>query len=239
VRFWIDDAAGPEGLTVNKNKRSDHDYPVARSGFDRALFRLSQNGLAADAVPDAVLPVRLSGSGQRRLCQAADDERSGPQRNRLRVGCRRVLHRLFSLRSAQQHHPAQGRRARLDRADHDHLGHRLGAVRLRRNRLAVLRPALSAGDCRSRSGAGPAALPDLLVSVLSAGAHDRVVVYRHSAVRHGRWPAVRLDHEPLCRRARLGRLAVDVRSRGGAHRGRRPAGAELSEGRRASGDLAQ
>ena len=48
------------------------------------------------------------------------------QRDRLRPRRRHLLHRLLPVRGAEQPDPAPRRRARLDRAHHDHLGPALG-----------------------------------------------------------------------------------------------------------------
>ena len=43
----------------------------------------------------------------------------------LRLGRRNLFLRLFPVRNSEQSDPGKGRRANLDRADHDHLGHHL------------------------------------------------------------------------------------------------------------------
>ena len=59
-------------------------------------------------------------------------------------GRRPVLHRLLPVRGAQQPDPRAGRRPALDRPGHDHLGHPLRLLRLRRRPEQLLRPALPA-----------------------------------------------------------------------------------------------
>ena len=121
-------------------------------------------GVAAGAAAGGLLRRGLSGPRQRGLRQAADAAGTAIQRDGVRAGRRDLLHRLLPVRDSQQHHPAQGRGARLDRAHHDHLGPHFLVHDVREQRAHVLCAALPAG--RGRGGLLPRhhPVPDLLVS---------------------------------------------------------------------------
>ena len=131
---------------------------------------LPQGGVAAGAAAGGLLRRGLSGPRQRGLRQAADAAGTAIQRDGVRAGRRDLLHRLLPVRDSQQHHPAQGRGARLDRAHHDHLGPHFLVHDVREQRAHVLCAALPAG--RGRGGLLPRhhPVPDLLVSGRGAGA---------------------------------------------------------------------
>ena len=126
------------------------------------------------------------------------------QRCRVRLRRRHLLRRLFPVRGAEQRDPAQGRRARLDRADHDHVGPHFGGDDVRHHADEVLRDALSArrrpkrasfpaSSCISRTG----------FRRTRRGTDRRAVHDGDSDVGHDRRSAVGLDHEDIQRRERL------------------------------------
>lgn len=87
---------------------------------------------------------------QYRLRLVDDEQGHRPVADRLRLRRRHLLLGLFPVRGALQHHPAQGRRADLDRAGDDHLGHRVGRDGLRAGADQLLLAALPARRCRGR-----------------------------------------------------------------------------------------
>ena len=124
------------GWKSNERCRNPHD----RQGHD-----------AARPVPDRLLLRRVSGPGKRRL-RGADDEQ-GPRAVavRVRLRRRRVLSRLFHVRGAVEPVPGAGRRAQVDRPDHVHLGHALGAMALSHRPPPVAKPASTLVACCSAS----------------------------------------------------------------------------------------
>ena len=140
------------------------------------------------------------------------------QRDRLRPRRRHLLHRLFPVRGAEQRHPAQGRRAHVDRAHHDHLGPDLRRLHVRQSApmFYLLRFLLGVAEAGFYPGHHP--FPDLLVSFAPPRQNHRRLHVRNSDLRNLRQPAFRLDHGLVPRRQRSCRLAVDVPHRGGSRR---------------------
>ncbi|MGY3075315.1 hypothetical protein ACVWZZ_001686 [Bradyrhizobium sp. LM6.10] len=134
-----------------------------------------------------------------------------PVADRLRFWRRHLLLGLLPVRGALQHHPAQGRRADLDRAGDGHLGHRLGRDGLRTGADQLLCASLPARRRRGRVLSRHHPLSLLLVSGAPACRGDRAV--------HGGGAA--LDRAGLAslrcapgdgRNARLQGLAMAVRA---------------------------
>ena len=210
-------------LSADLNVEADHDAPRV---------------LAPDAVPAARLPDLLHRSGECRLRRAADEQGGRHRSEDLRPRRRHLLHRLFHPRSAEQPGAGTVRRAHLDRAHHDHLGHRLGGLRADRRTDLVPGAALSARRRGGRLLPGRDPLHHLLVPGALSRDHRR---HLHGGDSGGRPDRLAdLGRDPLHgRRARPRRLAVDLPARGGAGRaaGRgvlrladRPAGARVVAG---------
>ncbi len=178
----------------------------------------SQGRVAPPAVPAAALRRRLARPRQHRLRGAADERRSRLQQRRLRLRRRHLLHRLRAVRGAEQPDPRARRRAPLDRAHHDHVGHLVGRDDVRVRRHELLRAALPARRRGSRFLAGHHLLPRQLVSGEGASPRRFVVHARDSPVDRRRRTARRL-HSRARRLARSARLAVAVLAR--RHAGRR------------------
>ena len=126
---------------------------------------------APAAVRDPVLHPGLHRPHQRQLRRPDDARRSQAVRDRLRVCARNVLPRLLHLRGAEQRDHGESRRADMDRAHHDHVGHlrRRHGFRLRHDEL--LHRQVPARRGRGRLLPGHAALLHLLVPAPAPRAH--------------------------------------------------------------------
>ena len=165
-----------------------------------------------------------------------------------------LLHRLRPVRSAEQHDSGEGRRAHVDCANHDHLGHRFRVDGHGRRPLEFSLVALSARRGRSRLLPRNDPLLHLLVSRPIPRARHLDAVHRGAGGEcrglgafgrdpgDGRHPraqglAVGLHHRSHpCGAARLRRTAVhDRSSRGGemARRGREGMARRRTAGRSA------
>ena len=80
----------------------------------------------------------LSRPREYRLRGADDEQGSRPQLLYLRARRRRLLLGLFPVRGAEQSHPGAGRRARLDRPHHGHLGPGFGRLRVHQRAVSFL-----------------------------------------------------------------------------------------------------
>ncbi len=143
----------------------------------------------------------------------------------------------FPVRGALQHHPAQGRRADLDRAGDDHLGPGLGRDGVRARCDQLLHPALPARRRRSRLLSRHHPLSLLLVPGAPARRGHRIV--------HGGRAA--LDRAGLAglrraagdgRTVRLQGLAMAVRAGGSAGRAARLRRAGLPDRSPGEGEMA-
>ena len=162
---------------------------------------LTKVGWRLLAVPAAALRRRVARPRQHRLRGAADERRSGLQRHRLRLRRRHLLHRLRAVRGAEQLDPRARRRAAVDRAHHDHVGHLVGRDDVRGGADQLLRAAVSARRRRSRFLARHHLLPRQLVSGEGPSARGLVVHARDSAV-DGHRRAARGRHSRARRLAR-------------------------------------
>ena len=173
----------------------------------------AQDLYAPAAVCDLHLLPRLHRSHQRELRRPDDARRSRHVRHRLRVRRGHLLLGLFHLRGSQQRDHGKGRRAAVDCAHHDHLGHFRRPDRPGDRPHQFLRGALPAGRRRGRLLSGHRALLHLLVPGPSPCAH-RLGLPDRPADRGGRR---RTDlHRTARPRRRVGpaRLAMDVYRRG-------------------------
>ena len=93
---------------------------------------VSTGRLAASFRSCSVATSSRSSTASTSASQAADGSGSQVQRRDLRPGRRHLLHRLLPLRGAEQPDPGARRRARVDRAHHDPVGHHLRGVHVRR-----------------------------------------------------------------------------------------------------------
>ena len=179
--------------------------------------------MAPAAFPRRLLFDCLPRSRQRQLREIAHAGRSSAIGSGVRVRRRRVLRRLFSVRGAEQPRVAPRRRPDLDRADHGHLGPRLGRHGVHRHvrtalglthRHRVLRAALPARNRRGRLLPRRAAVPELLVPVASAEPGRGLAARGAAVVVRGRRADLGRDHAKLRRRPWPIRLAVAVLARG-------------------------
>ena len=115
------------------------------------------------SLPDGLLLHRVRRSRQRRFRRAADEPGYRPVVGRVRAWRRAVLHHLCALRGAEQSGDGEGGRPALDRADHDHVGHRRGVHGARGRAELVLSRANAAGGGRGRVLSRRDPLFDLLV----------------------------------------------------------------------------
>ena len=137
----------------------------------------------------------------------------GFTRDRVRHRRRRPVHRLHRVRGPEQPRALPVRRAALDRAHHDHLGHRVGADRAGRRRQVLLPRAVRARRRRSRVLPRRRLLFRGVVSDPIPHPHAGLVPRRHPAVLGDRRPDLR-PAPGARRRARPQGLAVAVHRRG-------------------------
>src|SRR6202012_5192160 len=135
-----------------------------------------------------------------------------------------------AVRSPEQSVSVQGRRAALDRADHDLVGTGDGRNGVRQQRVAVLRVAFR--DRRNGSGlrAGRAVLPDAVVSAELSRAYHVDAVSRVRVFRPGRRAARGARDRTHERRAGHAWLALAVSARRVAVHRARLSGAEAAKG---------
>ena len=197
-----------------------------------------QGGLAPDALPVRVLPVRAGGPHEHRLRQARHAGRPGLLGSRLRPGRGRVLHRLRAVRSAQQHAAAALRRAPLAGAHHGVLGIGVGGHDVRANANAVLHHALPAGHGRGGVLSRRHLLPHWLVHARAPRQDDGGIHDRHRGRRRRGRAGFRRGAASFPRTGRLCRLAMVVPDRRRALGAAGPGHAVLSAGLAGTGPLA-
>ncbi len=171
------------------------------------------------AAPAAVSLPLLRGQfprpGECRLRRALYERRSRLQPVGVRRRRRHLFRRLYPVRDSEQSGDAEIRRAHLDRAHHDQLGHRRHRHGLCQRREELLCDALSLG--RRGSGVLPRHHPlsHLLVSGAGARAHRLAVHGGGAACHHGRRTGVGCAAGDA-RAARAEGLALAVHRRGAA-----------------------
>ena len=103
----------------------------------------AQSRASAGAVPMPSLHYCFHRSHQCRLRGIVDECRPASFAGGFRVWRRTVLYRILSIRGPEQSDPRKGRRATLDRAGHDHLGHSLDGLGFDRRAKQLSTPCAS------------------------------------------------------------------------------------------------
>ena len=120
---------------------------------------------AARAVPHGLLFLRSARPRERRLRCPADEQGPRPDAGDVRVRGKALLHLVFLRRGPEQSCPAESRRAALDRAHHDHMGHGDGLHGLRGGTLFTLPDAVYPRRCGGRLFPRRDPVSDLLASI--------------------------------------------------------------------------
>ena len=165
--------------------------------------------------PDGLLLHRVRRSRQRRFRRAANEPGYRPVGGGVRAWRRAVLHHLCPLRGAEQSGDGEGWSPALDRADHDHVGHRRSMHGAGGRAQVVLSRANAAGGGGGRVLSRRHPLFDLLVPRRIPRPDRRDLHGRDSDFEFPRLADISLVAATRGI-SRLSRLAVDVRAGGGA-----------------------